>query len=534
MMLLSHGALIDRPARADAPAPGTVIKNQATGSFINPVNNSQEIRVSSPVMVTTDSDGCTIGSGTSDPSIVPYISGEVRRNVIATRELVDTLDDNWRTAVGQAVDPALENWFGTASVPQGSTTNFSYHDPVANIIVNVSVELVQIPIGGTACAGETTMAGSSPTLSSSSSLQGSAPRPASLYESSDQPLFWNETHAGALSDLKRNAVLLSFEQPVSAFGFWVGDLETRTDGHGTPAILRLLDASDNRIGDDIEIVPNSLYDGNEPDPELVVQSLCGGTVNNEPGCGNQSTRWISFVDNGAIARVQKVMLIVGDDDSTAGNNNADSEHLSFIGANVVRPPEVLLVKRITAINGNRTENPNDSTPLNQFVDDTVSSVETNDNHNHWPTNYLLGELNAGAVKPGDDIEYTVYFLNAGTLNATDVRICDWIQPNQSFVFGLYGSNDIELEIGDTTYQLTAASDAAMVDRAELATVGTIPVGPTCNLPAGATNSSDQVVVVDITGTTGTPSGLSQLLGSTDQDTPNNAYGFFRFTTQVAQ
>ena len=109
-------------------------------------------------------------------------------------------------------------------------------------------------------------------------------------------------------------------------------------------------------------MPTSLYDGNDPDPELVDQSLCGGTTNNELGCGNQSTRWIGFVDNSAIARVQKVMLIVEDDDRTTGNNNADSEHLSFIGANAVRPPDVLLVKRITAVNGNRTVNLNDNTP----------------------------------------------------------------------------------------------------------------------------------------------------------------------------
>ncbi|NEZ63965.1 DUF11 domain-containing protein [Leptolyngbyaceae cyanobacterium CCMR0082] len=537
IILLSHGALIDRSARADDPAPGTALKNQATGSFINPVNNSQETRTSSSVMVTTDSDGCTIGSGTSDPSIIPYISGEVRRNVIATRDLVDILDDDWRTAVGQPTDPALENWFGTASVPQGSVNNFSYHDPVIDNIVNVSVELVQIPIGETACAGEPTIAGSSPTLSSSSSLQGSAPRPTSLYESNDQPRFWNETHAGALSDLKRNTVLLSFDQPVSSFGFWVGDLETRTDGNGTPAILRLLDASNNRIGNDIEIAPNSLYDSNEPDPELVVQSLCGGTANNEPGCGNQSTRWIGFVDNGEIERIQKVMLIVGDDDSTAGNNNADSEHLSFIGANVFRPPEVLVVKRITAINGNRTVNLNDNTPLNTEVNDNIAN-SADDNRN-WPTDYLIGEINAGLVKPGDEIEYTIYFINTGGREAMDVRLCDWIQPNQNFVTGLYGASapnlydgkDIALDIGGSTYQLTATND--VTDRAELTTVGSLSTNPTCNL-SDDTALNDNVLVLDVTGTIGEPTGLTTLPGISGQDLPSNAFGFFRFTTQVVE
>ncbi|MGD1948323.1 MAG: hypothetical protein ACFB14_01605, partial [Leptolyngbyaceae cyanobacterium] len=142
--------------------------------------------------------------------------------------------------------------------------------------------------------------------------------------------------------------------------------------------------------------------------------------------------------------------------------------------------------------------------------------------------YLLGEVNAGFVQPGDEIEYTVYFLNAGESAAADVRICDWIQPNQSFVNGMYGNNDVELTVGGATYQLTAASDVA-VDRAELTTVGSVPAS--CNLPTGA-SVDDSVLVLDITGTTGIPTGLVTLPGTTGQGPPTNAYGFFRFTTQV--
>ena len=529
-VLLFCSALFGRPVRADAPAPGAVLENQATGSFINPINSSEETRASSPVIVTTDSDGCVIGQGIPDISITPYISSEVRRNVIATRDLVDTLDDSWRNAVGQPADPELEGWFGTANTPQGSVNSFSYNDPMTKTTVNVSVEVVQISTDGTECAGEPMTAGSSPTLSNSSSLQGSSPRPASLYNSSDQTLFWNEIRAGAMSDRKRNAVLFSFAQPIRAFGFWTGDLETRTDGQGTPAILRLLDARDNRIGHDIEIAPMSLYDGNAPDPEPVDQSLCGGTTNNEPGCGNQATRWISFVDGSEIARVQKVMLIVGDDDSAIGNNNADSEHLSFLGANRVNGPHVLLAKRITAINGNRITNPNDNTPLNLEINDNIANSE--DDHSHWPANYLLGEIDAGLVQPGDDIEYTIYFMNAGGNAAADVYMCDWIRPDQSFVTGLYSSNDIVLQLGDgdgtTIYTLTAESD--LTDRAELATANNLPVGAVCNLPA-ATSDSDIVLVLKLTAP---PTDLDTLPSTVGRGTPDHGFGFFRFTTRVTQ
>ncbi|MEO0432787.1 MAG: DUF11 domain-containing protein, partial [Cyanobacteria bacterium J06656_5] len=186
-----------------------------------------------------------------------------------------------------------------------------------------------------------------------------------------------------------------------------------------------------------------------------------------------------------------------------------------------------LVKRITAINRDRNQNPNDSTPLNAVINDGVTNSA--DDKNNWPEGYLLGEVNAGLVKPGDEIEYTVYFLNAGNRDAATVRVCDWIQPNQTFVDGLYGGNDIELIIGGSTHNLTAMSDAT--DRAEVVTVGNLPTTPSCNLPAGA-NNTDNVLVLDITGATGVPAGLITLPGSTGSGTPNNAYGFFRFTTKV--
>ncbi|MBT9313988.1 DUF11 domain-containing protein [Leptothoe spongobia TAU-MAC 1115] len=192
-------------------------------------------------------------------------------------------------------------------------------------------------------------------------------------------------------------------------------------------------------------------------------------------------------------------------------------------------PDVVLVKRITAING-QTTNSNDTTDLTQVINDGVANSA--DDESNWPASYLVGALDAGSVQPGDEIEYTVYFLNAGDGAAETVRICDWIQPNQSFVSGKYGGNDIELVIGGTTYNLTDDSDAATVDRGEVTTVGSLPATPDCNLSSFSTTASDEVVVVDITGTTGDPTGLTTFPNTTGQGTPTNAYGYFRFTTKV--
>jgi uncharacterized repeat protein (TIGR01451 family) len=190
---------------------------------------------------------------------------------------------------------------------------------------------------------------------------------------------------------------------------------------------------------------------------------------------------------------------------------------------------VLLVKRITAINGDRTQNSNDNTPLNVFVDDTTSPRAADDNNSKWISNYLKGALNAGKVKPGDAIEYTIYFLNAGNANANSVRICDRIRPNQAFQPDGYGTGTgVQLQLGTATVMdLTNANDSS--DRTQfIAAGGSVPTN--CNITS---TNTDGVVVVDVTGAMGTGNpALTALPGATGVGSPNDSYGFFRFVTKV--
>ncbi|MEH1875561.1 beta strand repeat-containing protein [Nostoc sp.] len=190
-------------------------------------------------------------------------------------------------------------------------------------------------------------------------------------------------------------------------------------------------------------------------------------------------------------------------------------------------PNVLLVKRITAINGNRTKNPNDNTPLNTFVDDTTSTRQADDNSPNWKSGYLLGAIDGGKVKPGDEIEYTIYFLNAGSISANTVRVCDRVSANQNFKVSAYGTNkDIQLQLGTSTVlDLTSASDTA--DRAQLISAGA-SVPANCYLKAVNDNGT---LVIDVTGSTGVPN-LTTMPGSTGQGSPNDSYGFLRFITKV--
>jgi uncharacterized repeat protein (TIGR01451 family) len=183
------------------------------------------------------------------------------------------------------------------------------------------------------------------------------------------------------------------------------------------------------------------------------------------------------------------------------------------------PPNVLLVKRITAIN-------------NKLFSTVVNDPNTsNDNHPNWPANYLLGAINAGKVKPGDEIQYTIYFMNAGEDNANNLKLCDRLMPNQLFQTNKYaGGMGIQFKLGaDPSLNLTNAADS--VDRAQfLPADKAMPT--TCNIPNGAKNDNG-TIVLDVTGNAGTGSpNLTTLPASTSSGFPTNSYGLIRFTTKV--
>jgi uncharacterized repeat protein (TIGR01451 family) len=121
----------------------------------------------------------------------------------------------------------------------------------------------------------------------------------------------------------------------------------------------------------------------------------------------------------------------------------DGPPLNLLG----NDPNVLLVKRITAINGSTATVYGDDLAI---YHNTNSPYDDNDpeatpflnqpNPNQpdtifWPTPtaFLLGGVNGGNVKPQDEVEYTIYFLSTGDAAANKVELCDRIPTNQSFV-----------------------------------------------------------------------------------------------------
>jgi uncharacterized repeat protein (TIGR01451 family) len=196
---------------------------------------------------------------------------------------------------------------------------------------------------------------------------------------------------------------------------------------------------------------------------------------------------------------------------------------------------VILVKRITAINGLTT---NDGNNLTAVVDPTTTSTLNDDDTKKWPAGYLKGAVNAGKIQPGDTIEYTIYYLNDGVADAKAVKICDPIRGNQTYVPG-----SMKLIPGGTTtpIPLTDSFTDTTVDRAYAYGAAALPAVVTapgdCNVgsidPSLKLATDNGGVAIQLIGTGANPQlTLPALNGATGVGAPSTSYGSFKFTTKV--
>ncbi|NER34464.1 MAG: DUF11 domain-containing protein [Oscillatoria sp. SIO1A7] len=161
------------------------------------------------------------------------------------------------------------------------------------------------------------------------------------------------------------------------------------------------------------------------------------SANASAGSFNSGTGiWaFSSLSNGAIATLRIVATVntanpvtntaqITGSDQTDPNpgNNQGSATVPSIGT-----PRLRLVKRVTGLNG---------ATFNDLLDDPSDS----DNASDWPSNYLRGQIDVPQVRPGDEVEYTIYFLSDGTAEARNVQICDFVPLNQTFVENAF--NDV--------------------------------------------------------------------------------------------
>ena len=223
-----------------------------------------------------------------------------------------------------------------------------------------------------------------------------------------------------------------------------------------------------------------------------------------------------------------------DDNQNTGNdpsNTADDEPtIITVEKTVVSgAPKIILVKRITAING---------VDFNQFVDDPNS---TDDNNPNWPdsdpsdtnrNDYLRGVINGGLVRPDDELEYTVYFLSTGEKEASKLKICDLVPAHTTFLDtafngstptdgGLSTANlGIAISLDNTNFSSSPTAyitNVADSDRGEF-----IPAETTPSIACSGSNNNGAIVV-----------NIDDIIPTaTADDKPTNSYGFIRFRVKV--
>ncbi|MGQ0541252.1 MAG: carboxypeptidase-like regulatory domain-containing protein [Blastocatellia bacterium] len=271
-------------------------------------------------------------SGTfNNSNITIFNSDEAGPDNPGNRTTADTYDDAWRTgSIAAGANFFSTPWAGGAA---GTFLNGGTLFTISGITVTLSSVNMDTALetGSHLCFGTSLTSDPSLAGSGGTNLQDDSPRPAQLAGSGT---YLEAVNTGDLTS--RNALRFQFSSDVRSFGAWFGDLETRTDLFGRPAIIRLLDVNNNIIGQDILVGTSTADQPNDCDSTQTGRDPFGLS-----GCGSKTTRFIGFVDNDVTARVRTMLVIVGDADAglTAGNPNeyngspeGASEHLSMIGA----------------------------------------------------------------------------------------------------------------------------------------------------------------------------------------------------------
>ncbi|MBD1889536.1 DUF11 domain-containing protein [Coleofasciculus sp. FACHB-SPT9] len=227
-----------------------------------------------------------------------------------------------------------------------------------------------------------------------------------------------------------------------------------------------------------------------------VATSTGGTVNSSVTDAIQGNGDLpQIVDDGIN---QGNLPNTGDDDPTV------LTVASFGNANL------RLVKRITSVTRNGA--PLSGINFNSFVDDLNSD---NDNASGWSQLSPVGVSTIAAetaLRSGDEVEYTIYFLSDGTAPANNVRFCDPIPTGTSFIADSFGSGaGISVNRAGTIAPRTNVLDAD--EGTFLSPLAPLPAGNACPNQ----NNADGAVIVN--------------LGNISNATGSN-YGFTRFRVKI--
>jgi SdrD B-like domain/Right handed beta helix region len=194
-----------------------------------------------------------------------------------------------------------------------------------------------------------------------------------------------------------------------------------------------------------------------------------------------------------------------------------SKNTSEFSASPSTRAKLILVKRITAIKDGT------SNVVTSFDTSFIDGTGTDDDSANWPANYIKGVIDAGQAKPGDEIEYTIYYQNAGENRISAAKVCDRLNTNlvyQEDFDAAHVGKGIALTQGSGATQYFTG-DTIDADRGMLST--TLPLPSDCNIlgTTVATGTlSNNVVVVEAANSTNPIPGLTS--------------GYIKFKAKVQQ
>ncbi len=241
------------------------------------------------------------------------------------------------------------------------------------------------------------------------------------------------------------------------------------------------------------------------------------TTDAQPGVSSNALNTLAVSQYNGISQFRYTIGAINGG-STGALGRLNSLYMGCASRAVSSNPNLTLVKRITAVN---------TTSVTTTVDDTTDNPATTgvdestfDNNVNWPTpldtnsnisEFLKGDISRNNIKPGDELEYTVYFLSSGDKPITNAKICDMIPANTTYVPG-----SMQLFLNGTTTNLTDAAG----DAGEFFAPGNTPT------VACPTDNGKGAVVIDVV------TSPTQLPNATAPGTPSDSYGYIRFRAKV--
>jgi uncharacterized repeat protein (TIGR01451 family) len=227
--------------------------------------------------------------------------------------------------------------------------------------------------------------------------------------------------------------------------------------------------------------------------------------------------------------------------ATLASNTSEFGGVIPVTTPVASSPNLLLSKRITAIRSGATT----TTFTTVFIPASIPS-DPNAAHPNWPTGYLKGggvtdtpptatpspvdPVDSFPLRSNDEIEYTIYFLSSGNLTAQNVKFCDRIPQNLTFVPNAFNTTSpasgglptadrgVVVSLSGTDLAYTNVADGDMV---QYFPPNSDPTTVYANVNCGGANTNGAIVV-----------NLGAVPHATAPGTPANSYGYIRFRAKV--